>query len=386
MNKKEQIDLILRRTVEVHNKETLIEKLNSGRKLVVKFGADPSRPDLHLGHTVPLKVLKILQELGHEIVFVIGDFTAMIGDPSGKSKTRPSLSFEETRKNGETYFKQVAKILDPSKIRIAYNSEWLGKMLFEDVIKLTGKYTVARILERDDFNSRFKNNIPIGIHEFLYPLMQGYDSVALHADIEIGGTDQTFNLLVGRELQRDYGQEPQDVMCFPLLVGLDGKEKMSKSLGNCIYLSDTEEDVHAKIMEMYTDPLHIKVSDPGHIEGNTVFTYLDAFSRPEHFEEYMPDYANLDELKEHYRKGGLGDVKIKRFLNNVMQEELSPIRARRAEFEKDIPEVYNILKKGSDVARETAAQTLSEVKRAMKIDYFEDQDLIRTQSERYAQK
>lgn len=161
---------------------------------------------------------------------------------------------------------------------------------------------------------------------------------------------------------------------------------MSKSLGNCIYLSDTEEDVHAKIMEMYTDPLHIKVSDPGHIEGNTVFTYLDAFSRPEHFEEYMPDYANLDELKEHYRKGGLGDVKIKRFLNNVMQEELSPIRARRAEFEKDIPEVYNILKKGSDVARETAAQTLSEVKRAMKIDYFEDQDLIRTQSERYAQK
>lgn len=151
-------------------------------------------------------------------------------------------------------------------------------------------------------------------------------------------------------------------------------------------MSDTEEDVHAKIMEMYTDPLHIKVSDPGHIEGNTVFTYLDAFSRPEHFEEYMPDYANLDELKEHYRKGGLGDVKIKRFLNNVMQEELSPIRARRAEFEKDIPEVYNILKKGSDVARETAAQTLSEVKRAMKIDYFEDQDLIRTQSERYAQK
>lgn len=255
MNKKEQIDLILRRTVEVHNKETLIEKLNSGRKLVVKFGADPSRPDLHLGHTVPLKVLKILQELGHEIVFVIGDFTAMIGDPSGKSKTRPSLSFEETRKNGETYFKQVAKILDPSKIRIAYNSEWLGKMLFEDVIKLTGKYTVARILERDDFNSRFKNNIPIGIHEFLYPLMQGYDSVALHADIEIGGTDQTFNLLVGRELQRDYGQEPQDVMCFPLLVGLDGKEKMSKSLGNYIGVDEIPEIMYEKAMRIPDDVL-----------------------------------------------------------------------------------------------------------------------------------
>ena len=255
MNKKDQIDLILRRTVEVHNKDTLIKKLNSGKKLVVKFGADPSRPDLHLGHTVPLRALKILQELGHEIVFVIGDFTAMIGDPSGKSKTRPSLSFEETRKNGETYFKQVAKILDPKKIRIAYNSEWLAKMSFEDVINLTGKYTVARILERDDFNNRFKNNIPIGIHEFLYPLMQGYDSVALHADIEIGGTDQTFNLLVGRELQRDYGQDPQDVMCFPLLVGLDGKEKMSKSLGNYIGVDEPAEVMYEKAMRIPDDVL-----------------------------------------------------------------------------------------------------------------------------------
>lgn len=255
MSKKEQIDLILRRTVEVHNKETLIEKLNSGKKLIVKFGADPSRPDLHLGHTVPLRALKILQELGHEIVFVIGDFTAMIGDPSGKSKTRPSLSFEETRKNGETYFKQVAKILDPNNIKIVYNSEWLSKMTFEDVVKLTGKYTVARILERDDFNNRFKNNIPIGIHEFLYPLMQGYDSVALHADIEIGGTDQTFNLLVGRELQRDYGQIPQDVMSFPLLVGIDGKEKMSKSLGNYIGVDEKPEVMFEKAMRIPDDVL-----------------------------------------------------------------------------------------------------------------------------------
>ena len=255
MNKNEQIDLILRRTVEVHNKETLLEKLNSGKKLVVKFGADPSKPDLHLGHTVPLRALRILQELGHEIVFVIGDFTAMIGDPSGKSKTRPSLSFEETRKNGETYFKQVSKILNPNKIKIAYNSEWLSKVSFEDVIKLTSKYTVARILERDDFNNRFKNNIPIGIHEFLYPLMQGYDSVALNADIEIGGTDQTFNLLVGRELQRDYGQTPQDVMCFPLLVGLDGKEKMSKSLGNYIGVDDKPEIMYEKAMRIPDDVL-----------------------------------------------------------------------------------------------------------------------------------
>lgn len=250
MTKDEKIELILRKTVDIHNKEALLKKLNSGKKLVVKFGADPSRPDLHLGHTVPLRALKILQELGHDIVFVIGDFTAMIGDPSGKSKTRPSLSFEETRKNGETYFKQVSKILDPKKIRIVYNSEWLGKMSFEDVIKLTGKYTVARILERDDFKNRFNNNIPIGIHEFLYPLMQGYDSVALHADIEIGGIDQTFNLLVGRELQRDYGQEPQDVMCFPLLVGLDGKEKMSKSLGNYIGVDESPEKMYEKAMRI----------------------------------------------------------------------------------------------------------------------------------------
>ena len=255
MNKKEKIDLILRRTVEVYNKESLLKKLNGEKKLVVKFGADPSRPDLHLGHTVPLRALKILQELGHEIVFVIGDFTAMIGDPSGKSKTRPSLSFDETRKNGETYFKQVAKILDPTKIRIVYNSEWLGKMNFEDVIKLCGKYTVARILERDDFSNRFKNNVPIGIHEFLYPLMQGYDSVALQADIEIGGTDQTFNLLVGRELQKDYGQESQDVMCFPLLVGTDGKEKMSKSLGNYIGVDEAPEVMYEKAMRIPDDVL-----------------------------------------------------------------------------------------------------------------------------------
>ena len=255
MTKDEKIELILRRTVDIHNKETLLKKLNSGKKLIVKFGADPSRPDLHLGHTVPLRALKVLQELGHDIVFVIGDFTAMIGDPSGKSKTRPSLSFEETRRNGETYFKQVSKILDPNKIRIVYNSEWLGKMSFEDVIKLTGKYTVARILERDDFKNRFNNNIPIGIHEFLYPLMQGYDSVALHADIEVGGTDQTFNLLVGRELQRDYNQEPQDVMCFPLLVGLDGKEKMSKSLENYIGVDESPEKMYEKAMRIPDDVL-----------------------------------------------------------------------------------------------------------------------------------
>lgn len=250
MEKNEQIELIVRKAVQIFNEDSLREKLKSNKKLVIKFGADPSRPDLHLGHTVPLRVLKLLQDMGHEIVFVIGDFTAMIGDPSGKSKTRPQLTFEETRKSGETYFKQVTKILDKDKTKITYNSEWLNKMNFKDVLELTGKYTVARILERDDFNNRFINKIPIGVHEFMYPLMQGYDSVAIHADVEIGGTDQTFNLLVGRELQKDYGQTPQDVIVFPLLVGLDGKEKMSKSLDNYIGIDEEPFVMFEKAMKI----------------------------------------------------------------------------------------------------------------------------------------
>lgn len=244
------IDVIIRKAVQIYSKETLVKKLRSDKKLIVKFGADPSRPDLHLGHTVPLRVLKMLQDMGHEIVFVIGDFTAMIGDPSGKSKTRPQLTFDETRKSGETYFKQVTKILDKDKTKIVYNSEWLEKMNFKDVLELTGKYTVARLLERDDFNNRFNNKTPIGVHEFMYPLMQGYDSVAIHADIEIGGTDQTFNLLVGRDLQKDYGQEPQDVIVFPLLVGLDGKEKMSKSLDNYIGIDEEPAIMFEKSMRI----------------------------------------------------------------------------------------------------------------------------------------
>ena len=250
MTKDEQIELIIRKAVQIFNEDSLIKKLKSDEKLVIKFGADPSRPDLHLGHTVPLRALKLLQDMGHEIIFVIGDFTAMIGDPSGKNKTRPQLTFEETRKSGETYFKQVTKILDKDKTKIVYNSEWLSKMNFKDVLELTGKYTVARILERDDFKNRFINNIPIGIHEFMYPLMQGYDSVAIKADIEIGGTDQTFNLLVGRELQKDYNQVPQDVIVFPLLVGLDGKEKMSKSLDNYIGIDEEPAIMSEKAMKI----------------------------------------------------------------------------------------------------------------------------------------
>jgi len=250
MNTQNLFDTIKRDAVTIVSEESLREKLSGGQKLVVKFGADPSRPDLHLGHSVPLRKLKLFQDAGHDVVFVIGDFTAMIGDPSGRSKARPALTFDETRQNAKSYFEQVAKILDPGRIRVVYNSQWLGPMSFSDVIALTGKYTVARILERDDFAVRFSGNQPIGLHETLYPLMQGYDSVALRADIEVGGTDQTFNLLVGRELQRDYGQPPQVVLTFPLLPGLDGVEKMSKSLDNYIGLDESPETMFEKCMKV----------------------------------------------------------------------------------------------------------------------------------------
>ncbi len=250
MNTNDVLELIKRDSTEIYSVEGLKKKLNSPKKLKIKLGADPSRPDLHLGHSVVLRKLKLFQDLGHEIIFVIGDFTGMIGDPTGKSKTRPSLSLEETRESGKTYFNQVTKILNPDKTKIVYNSEWLTQMNFTDVIKLAAKYTLARILERDDFSNRYTQNKPIGLHEILYPLVQGYDSVVLHSDIEVGGTDQTFNLLVGRELQKDYGQEPQEVITFPLLRGLDGVEKMSKSLDNYIGIGEPPHSMFEKCMKV----------------------------------------------------------------------------------------------------------------------------------------
>ena len=244
------MDTLEQLAVDIFAREGLRKKLAEGRPLRVKFGADPSRPDLHLGHSVPLRMLRRLQDAGHEIIFVIGDFTGMIGDPSGRSKTRVPLTFEQTRENGRSYFEQAAKILDVSKARVEYNSSWLGAMSFSDVLSLAGKYTLARVMEREDFARRFEEKRPIGLHELLYPLMQGYDSVALHADIEIGGTDQTFNLLVGRELQKDYGQERQEVITFPLLPGLDGAEKMSKSLDNYIGIDEPANVMFEKCMRV----------------------------------------------------------------------------------------------------------------------------------------
>ena len=250
MDKQTLIQGILRGAVQVFSEESLAKRLNSGAQLKIKLGADPSRPDLHLGHTVVLRPLRLFQELGHEIIFVIGDFTGMIGDPTGRSKTRPALSLEETRKSGESYFRQVTKLLDPQKTRIVYNSAWLKPLDFADIVRLASKTTVARMLERDDFKARYEGNLPIHLHELLYPLAQGYDSVALAADVEVGGTDQTFNLLLGRAIQSEYGQVPQEVITYPLLPGLDGKQKMSKSLDNYIGIDEPAGIMFEKAMRV----------------------------------------------------------------------------------------------------------------------------------------
>ncbi len=248
------MDLIKHGVVEIIPEEELVKKIENsiktGKPLKVKLGCDPTKPDLHLGHSVVLRKLRHFQELGHIAVLIIGDFTAMIGDPSGRSKTRPQLSFEETRINGQTYFEQAKKILLPERVEIRYNSEWLGKMTFEDVIRLASKYTVARMLERDDFSKRYKSGEPISIHELLYPLAQAMDSVAIEADVELGGTDQKFNLLVGRDIQREFGQEPQVIITMPLLVGTDGVEKMSKSLDNYIAFNDPPFEMYGKTMSI----------------------------------------------------------------------------------------------------------------------------------------
>lgn len=241
----------LKRGVEdVYSEADLIEKLKENRPLRVKLGADPTAPDIHLGHTVVLNKLRQFQNFGHEVIFLIGDFTATVGDPSGKNATRPPLSREDVLRNAETYKEQIYKILDPQKTRIVFNSDWLGELGTVGMIRLASNYTVARMLERDDFKKRFANNQSIAIHEFIYPLLQGHDSVALEADIELGGTDQTFNLLIGRELQKAAGQKPQVAMTLPLLVGLDGEKKMSKSLGNYIGVTEAPNEMFGKIMSI----------------------------------------------------------------------------------------------------------------------------------------
>ena len=345
---------------------------------------------LHVGHYVgSLRRRVQLQNSGEfdKIFIMIADAQALTDNFENPEKVRQNII--------EVALDYLSCGLDPSKSTLFIQSQ------IPELTELTFFYsnlvTVSRLQRNPTVKTEikmrnFETSIPVGF--FTYPISQAADITAFKATLVPVGEDQLPMIEQTREIVRRFNSIYDEVLVEPdvmlpenaaccRLPGIDGKQKMSKSLGNCIYLSDTEQDVRTKVMSMYTDPTHIQITDPGHVEGNTVFTYLDAFSKPEHFAEYLPEYANLDELKAHYTRGGLGDVKIKKFLNNVLQEELSPIRAKRAEFEKDIPLVYDILKKGSDAARETAAKTMDEVKRAMRINYFDDAELIRTQSEKY---
>lgn len=345
---------------------------------------------LHVGHYVgSLRRRVELQNSGEysKIFIMIADAQALTDNIENPEKVRQNII--------EVALDYLSCGLDPAKSNILIQSQ------IPELCELTFYYmdlvTVARLQRNPTVKSEiqmrnFEASIPVGF--FTYPISQAADITAFKATTVPVGEDQLPMIEQTREIVRKFNSVYDEVLVEPSalistnqaclrLPGIDGKAKMSKSLGNCIYLSDSEADVKKKIMSMYTDPEHLLVSDPGHLEGNTVFTYLDAFCKPEHFERYLPDYANLDELKAHYTRGGLGDVKVKKFLNNIIQEELEPICKRRKEYEKDIPEVYNILRKGTEAAREVAAQTLSEVKSAMKINYFDDVELIKAQSEKY---
>ena len=333
----EQMDLIRRGTSEIIPEDDLVKKLERSiktqRPLRVKLGCDPSRPDLHLGHSVVLRKLRQFQDLGHQAILIIGDFTGMIGDPSGRNKTRPSLTIEETRKNGQSYFEQATKILASKGVRMEYNSEWLGKMSFSDVVALAGKYTVARMLERDDFTNRFKAGEPISVHEFLYPLAQAMDSVAIESDVELGGTDQKFNLLVGRDIQREYGLEPQVIITTPLLVGTDGVEKMSKSYDNYVGISESPREMYGKTLR---------------IPDNLIYAYFELASNVSNNE--------LAGIKLQLDTPSVNPRNLKRQLARTivaMYHSDEDARSAEAEFdrifiEKDVPDVIEefLLKNG----------------------------------------
>lgn len=323
----EALAIIRRGTEEILIEDELIEKLKSGQSLRVKAGFDPTAPDLHLGHTVLLNKMRQLQDLGHDIMFLIGDFTGMIGDPSGKNETRPPLTREQVQENALTYKNQVFKVLDPQKTKIMFNSEWLDKLTPVDLIKLAATHTVARMLERDDFHKRFTSGHSIAIHEFLYPLLMGYDSVAMKADIELGGTDQKFNLLMGRELQKHFGQKPQTIITMPLLVGLDGVKKMSKSLGNYIGINEPADQIFGKVMSL---------------SDETMWLYFELLS--------FRSMTEIDGLRQEVANGMnprdvkflLGEELVARFHNEVQAK--SAKEAFISQFQKgqmpdDMPEV-----------------------------------------------
>ncbi len=390
MNLKDQLEVIKKDTVDFITEEEFLDKLNRKKQLKVKLGVDPSRPDLHLGHAVVLRKLRQFQRFGHIVYLIIGDFTARIGDPSGRSKTRPLLSEEEVRENSKTYVEQAFKILDPNKTVIKFNSEWLSKLTFEDIINLTSRYTVARMLERDDFNKRLTENEPISISEFLYPIAQAYDSIVIEADVEMGGTDQLFNLLVGRKLQEEFGQEPQIVVTMPLIEGTDGSLKMSKSYNNYIAFNDTPDDIFGKIMSI-PDHLIIKY-----------MTYLTDIPRDK-IKDYEDKMKN-DKINPRDVKMVLAEEVVKMLYN---EEEAQKAKDnfiaifQKKDMPDDLPEI--IVQENETildiVAKTNVFDSNSEIKRAIsqgairindeKIDdfkfvpNFEDGDVLRVGKKNY---
>ena len=317
---KENLEILTRGAEEIIPEESFLKQIKSKKKLRVKAGFDPTSPDLHLGHTVLLNKMKIFQDLGHEVIFLIGDFTGLVGDPSGVNETRPVLTKEQLDKNAETYKEQVFKILDPKKTEVRFNSEWMEDVDPSEFIKMLSSYTVARMLERDDFSKRYKSQQPISIHEFLYPILQGFDSVKLEADIELGGTDQKFNLLVGREVQKHYGQQQQSILTVPLLEGLDGVKKMSKSLGNYIALEDSPDDMFGKVMSISDDLMWRYFS-------------LLSFKSSEQISEYKRDieegsnprdtkFLLAEEIVDRFHEG-LGKKSKENFINRFQKGNIS---------------------------------------------------------------
>ena len=317
---KESLELLTRGTEEIIPEEAFLEQIDSKRTLRIKAGFDPTSPDLHLGHTVLLNKMKIFQDLGHEVIFLIGDFTGLVGDPSGVNETRPVLTEEQLNKNAETYKQQVFKILDPDKTEIRYNSEWMNEVHPSEFIKLLSSYTVARMLERDDFSKRYKAQQPISIHEFLYPILQGYDSVKLNADIEMGGTDQKFNLLLGREVQKHYGQKQQSILTVPLLEGLDGVKKMSKSLGNYIALEDKPDDMFGKLMSISDDLMWRYFSLLSFRSSKEILVFKNDINEGTNPRDIK--FLLAEEIVERFHKG-LGKVSKGNFINRFQKGNIS---------------------------------------------------------------
>ena len=317
---KDNLDLLTRGTEEIIPEESFLEQIKSKKSLRIKAGFDPTSPDLHLGHTVLLNKMKIFQDLGHEVIFLIGDFTGQVGDPSGVNETRPVLTEDQLNKNAETYKEQVFKILDPDKTEIRFNSELMKSVDPSEFIKMLSSYTVARMLERDDFSKRYKSQQPISIHEFLYPILQGYDSVKLDADVELGGTDQKFNLLLGREVQKHYGQKQQSIMTVPLLEGLDGVKKMSKSLGNYIALEDKPDDMFGKIMSISDDLMWRYFSLLSFKSSKKISEYKKEIEEGTNPRDIK--FLLAEEIVERFNPG-LGEVSKENFINRFQKGNIS---------------------------------------------------------------